>query len=106
MVRDGKTVEVLFDSFWADAGRDNLQPDPKGKVQVDQLTLLHLKFVRPVSNFLGTVVRYDFSVALVLLLHFVLFLGSHLAFAISVFFGVAISLLWSFSSCFWSFTML
>lgn len=32
VVRDGKTVEILFDSFWADVGRDNLQPDPKGEV--------------------------------------------------------------------------
>jgi hypothetical protein len=34
VVRDGRTVEVLFDSFWADVGRDNLQPDPKGKVHM------------------------------------------------------------------------
>jgi hypothetical protein len=37
VVRDGKTVEILFDSFWADAGRDNLQPDPKGKVPVHKI---------------------------------------------------------------------
>lgn len=33
VVKDGKTVEVLFDSFWWDVGRDNLQLDPKGQVR-------------------------------------------------------------------------
>ncbi|KAG0590495.1 hypothetical protein KC19_1G103900 [Ceratodon purpureus] len=41
VVRDGKTVEILFDSFWADAGRNNLQPDPKGKGSIER-TLVNL----------------------------------------------------------------
>jgi hypothetical protein len=43
VVRDGKTVEILFGSVWADAGRDNLQPDPKGKVPV--LEIFHCHFL-------------------------------------------------------------
>ncbi|CAK9236610.1 unnamed protein product [Sphagnum troendelagicum] len=34
VVRDNQTVEVLFDSFWWDIGRDSLQPDPKGQGSV------------------------------------------------------------------------
>lgn len=43
VVRDDRTVEILFDSFWWDIGRDNLQPDPKGKVSFSPPTsfLLH-----------------------------------------------------------------
>lgn len=32
VVRDEKTVDIVFNSFWSDSGRDNLQPDPKNEV--------------------------------------------------------------------------
>lgn len=41
VVRDGRTVEILFDSFWWDIGRDNLQPDPKGKGSIER-TLVNI----------------------------------------------------------------
>ncbi len=46
VVRDNQTVEVLFDSFWWDIGRDSLQPDPKGQVSHTQNSLWWLQFIR------------------------------------------------------------
>lgn len=62
MVRDGKTVEILFDSFWADGGRDNLQPDPRGEVRSSRFALL----------FLSLFLKLNFS--LCFSVHFPLFL--------------------------------
>ncbi len=45
VVRDNQTVEVLFDSFWWDIGRDSLQPDPKGQVSYTKNCLWWLQFI-------------------------------------------------------------